>query len=104
MANSTRSKWEYLLFRILYMILFWLLSRLAWVFVGIFTVVQLLFVMIRDEKQPDLLKLSDSVVKFARQSGEFLTFQSEYKPFPFNDWPEPDEVNASAAGKGDGQS
>lgn len=90
MAKSTRSKWEYLLFRILYMILFWLLSRLAWVFVGIFTVVQLLFVMIRDEKQPDLLRLSDSVVKFARQSGDYLVFKSDYKPFPFNDWPAAD--------------
>lgn len=95
MAKSTRSKWEYLLFRILYMILFWLLSRLAWVFVGMFTIVQLLFVMIRGEKQPDLLRLSDSVVKFARQSGEFLVFKSEYKPFPFNDWPAADPLGQS---------
>ncbi|MEX0584348.1 MAG: DUF4389 domain-containing protein [Natronospirillum sp.] len=87
MSQNSRAKWEYLLFRVLYMILFWLLSRLAWVLVGVFALVQLLFVAIRSEKQPELLRFSVSTVAFARQCGEFLTFQNEYKPFPFNDWP-----------------
>ncbi|TGG95947.1 DUF4389 domain-containing protein [Natronospirillum operosum] len=95
MAADNQGKWEYLLFRILYMILFWLLSRLAWVLVGIFAVVQLIFVVIRSERQPDLLRFSSSTVLFARQCGDYLTFQSEYKPFPFNDWP-PSEAPGSS--------
>ncbi|MCH8551304.1 MAG: DUF4389 domain-containing protein [Natronospirillum sp.] len=96
MADNNRGKWEYVLFRVLYMILFWLFSRLAWVLVGIFAVVQFVFVLVRSEKQPDLLRVSGSVVQFARQCGDYLTFQSEYKPFPFNDWP--------ASTDGDGES
>ncbi len=86
-GSSNRGKWEYVLFRILYMILFWLLSRLAWVFIGIFALVQFLFVAIRNDRQADLLSVSNSAVQFVRQCGDYLTFQSDYKPFPFNDWP-----------------
>lgn len=88
MSNNDRSKWEYVLFRVLYMILFWLVSRIAWVFIGIFALVQLIFVMVRGEKQPTLLEVSSSTVRFAEQCGAYLTFNTEYKPFPFNDWPE----------------
>lgn len=99
MADQNRGKWEYLLFRVLYMILFWLFSRLAWVLVGIFALVQLIFVLVRGEKQPDLLRISNSVVCFARQCGDYLTFQNEYKPFPFNDWP----AAETSDGKGERQ-
>lgn|SRR5690554_1250050 len=88
MSSNKKSKWEYLLFRVLYMILFWLVSRIAWVFVGIFAVVQLVFVMVRGEKQATLLDISASTVTFVEQCATYVTFNSEYKPFPFNDWPE----------------
>ena len=93
MADRNQGKWEYLLFRILYMVLFWLFSRLAWILVGIFSVVQFIFVLVRSEKQPDLLRISNSMVRFARQCGDYLTFQGEYKPFPFNAWPSADTSN-----------
>ncbi len=82
-----RSKWEYLLFRILYMILFWLLSRLAWVVVGICAVVQLGFLVVRNQRQADLLGFSVSLVTFARQCGDYLVARTDDKPFPFSDWP-----------------
>lgn len=88
MSSNERSKWEYLLFRVLYMIFFWLVSRIAWVFLGIFALVQLVFVMVRGEKQPTLLDISASTVTFVEQCATYLTFNSEYKPFPFNDWPD----------------
>lgn len=89
MNEDTKAKWEYLLIRLLYMILFWLLSRLALFLVGIFTLVQWIYVAVRGNKQVNLLTISYSSVQFARQCGEFITFQNEYKPFPFNDWPTP---------------
>jgi len=87
MTPNTKSKWEYLLLRLLYMILFWLLSRLAWFFVGVFTLVQWIYVAVRGNKQLNVLAVSVSTVQYARQCGEYLTFQNDYKPFPFNDWP-----------------
>lgn len=96
MSDDNRSKWEYLLFRVLYMILFWLVSRIAWIFIGIFALVQLIYVMIRGEKQPALLSVAQSTVQYARQCGDYLTFSSEYKPFPFNDWPEAEAEESSA--------
>lgn len=99
MSDDSRSKWEYLLFRVLYMILFWLVSRIAWIFIGIFALVQLVYVMIKGEKQPALLNVAHSTVQYAHQCGDYLTFQSEYKPFPFNDWPGTDaeETNSDDA-------
>lgn len=87
MNKETQAKWEYLLLRLLYSLLFWFLSRLAWFFVAVFTLAQWIYVAIRDNKQKNLLLWSDSTVEYARQCGQYLTFQSDYKPFPFNDWP-----------------
>jgi hypothetical protein len=87
MNEDTKAKWEYLLLRLLYIVLFWFLSRLAWFVVGVFTLIQWIYVAIRGNKQSNLLALSLSTVQYARQCGEYMTFQNDYKPFPFNDWP-----------------
>lgn len=96
MNEDTKAKWEYLLIRLLYMVLFWLLSRLAWFFVGVFTLVQWIFVAVRGNKQSNLLVWSYSAVQYAKQCGEFVTFQNEYKPFPFNDWPNPPDESVTS--------
>lgn len=96
MNENTKAKWEYLLLRLLYIILFWFLSRLAWFVVGVLTLVQWLYVAVRGDKQRNLLDWSFSVIQYARQCGDFLTFQNEYKPFPFNDWPQKSDDQAPA--------
>jgi hypothetical protein len=93
MNEDTKAKWEYLLLRLLYMVLFWFLSRLAWIVVGVLTLIQWVYVAIRGNKQSNLLAVSFSTVEYARQCGAYLTFQNDYKPFPFNDWPvQPDDT------------
>lgn len=53
--------------------------------------VQFLFSLFTGKANSALLELGSSLSKFIYQALEFLTYNTEEKPFPFADWPQADK-------------
>jgi len=73
--------------RLLYMVLFWFLSWLARAAVAIIALVQAVLVLINDQGHPRLRNLGRGIARWTEQNYLFLTFATEEKPYPFQDWP-----------------
>lgn len=84
--------------RLLYMIVFVLLSFVARMVIWVVAVLQFLLVLITGEGNPNLRDLGQGTSKWTYQAFLFLTFNSDEKPFPFSDWPEI-EPEVKAAGE-----
>lgn len=81
---KAQDTWLRLLFIIIYGAILWL-SAIVLAFVVVF---QFLSVLFTRETQRNLLEFGGSLAEYVRQIVAYLTFNSEYKPFPFGDWPE----------------
>jgi len=73
--------------RLIYMILFWLFSWLARAAVGIIGIVQFVMVLLNSEASVRLRSWGGSIARWTEQVYRFLTFASDEKPYPFQDWP-----------------
>lgn len=74
--------------RLIFMILFWAVLNIA---ISIFGIALLVLTIIRFGSQYEFPLLNSILVTTARFIGQifdFLSFQTEEKPFPFQDWPE----------------
>ncbi|WP_339898594.1 DUF4389 domain-containing protein [uncultured Gilvimarinus sp.] len=78
--------------RLLFMILFALVLYVAGIVVGVLVLVQFLFALITGSDNTNLRQLGDSLTQYIAQTLRFLTYNSNDKPFPFADWPEPAPV------------
>jgi len=76
--------------RLLYMIVFGLLSVLARMVIWVVAVLQFLLVLVTGSGNQNLRDLGQGASKWTYQAFLFLTFNSNDKPFPFSDWPEID--------------
>ena len=87
--------------RLAYMVLFALLVMAARLLVSIVVVVQFALVLIFGKDNENLRNLGQGLGKWVYQAIMFLTFNSNDKPFPFDDWPQldPSEGYSVAAGK-----
>lgn len=90
---KSQDTWLRLLFIILYGAILWLAS-IVLAFVVVFQFLSLLFTR---ETQKSLLEFGGSLAEYVRQIVSYLTFNTEYKPFPFGDWPERAGEAAAAA-------
>ena len=70
-----------------YMVLFGLLLVAARLVISIVVVVQFLFVLLVGADNQNLRNLGQGLGKWVYQTLMFLTFNSEEKPFPFDEWP-----------------
>lgn len=70
-----------------YMLLFGLLLVAARLIISIVVVVQFLFVLFTGSDNDNLRNLGQGLGKWVYQTLMFLTFNSEEKPFPFDEWP-----------------
>lgn len=84
--------------RLLYMIVFVLLSFVARMVIWVVAVLQFLLVLITGGGNPNLRDLGQGTSKWTYQAFLFLTFNIDEKPFPFSDWPEI-EPEVKAAGE-----
>ncbi len=89
---KAQDTWLRLLFIIIYGMILWL-SAVVLAFVVIF---QFLSVLFTRETQKNLLEFGGSLAEYVRQIVAYLTFNTEYKPFPFGDWPAGAGVVAAA--------
>jgi hypothetical protein len=73
--------------RILYMILFLIIHSVAKSVVVLIVVTQAILKLFTSELNGALLNFSKNLNFFIFQTLEFLTYQTEEKPFPFSDFP-----------------
>ena len=87
--------------RLAYMVLFALLVMAARLLVSIVVVVLFALVLIFGKDNENLRNLGQGLGKWVYQAIMFLTFNSNDKPFPFDDWPQldPSEGYSVAADK-----
>lgn len=84
-SNLTSSKhW----IRLVYMLLFAFFLYVASFVVGILVIVQFLFALVTGSDNRKLRELGGSLTVYIKEVLLFLTFNSEFKPFPFADWPD----------------
>lgn len=80
----------------MFMVLFSLVLQVAGSVMMLLVLVQFLFSLFTGKANSALLELGSSLSKFIYQALEFLTYNTEEKPFPFADWPQADKQKSVA--------
>ena len=73
--------------RFAYMLLFTFLLMAARLIIFVVVVVQFLIVLVSGTDNENLRNLGQGLGKWVYQTVMFLTFNSDNKPFPFDEWP-----------------
>ena len=71
----------------LYMLMFALFYSVAEFVLFAVVVFQFLFILFTGKNNPRLLRLGQSLATYIYQIIQFLTYNSDYHPYPFNPWP-----------------
>ena len=80
---KSQSTWK----RGLYMLLYIIFSRIAEIVLGVVILFQFLLKLFTGETNDRLLKLGQQLSTYLYQVFQFLTFNTEYHPYPFGAWP-----------------
>lgn len=106
MNNESQSRFTDpdLWIRLLYMILFALLTGLSRLVICVLALLQFLAVLFGGEDNRSLRDFSASLAEWTLRAFRFITFNSDDKPFPFADWPPPStEVPLDSSGGTDSE-
>ena len=76
--------------RLAYMLLFTVLLMAARLVITLVVVIQFLLVLVIGSDNENLRNLGQGLAKWVSGTVMFLTFNSEEKPFPFDEWPSVD--------------
>lgn len=91
-SNLTSSKhW----LRLLFMVLFAVILYVAAIVMSFLVALQFLFSLISGRDNRNLRGFGQSLALYIHQTLRFLTYNSEQKPFPFDDWPSTEEPEAA---------
>jgi len=90
-ARREQSRDESIWQRGFFMLFFLVIHAAVEVVVFLVAVIQFGCVLLTDERNARLTLLGESLGRFVCEIVRFWTFASETKPFPFSDWPSPDE-------------
>lgn len=71
----------------LYMLLYIIFSRIAEIVLAVVILFQFLLKLFTGETNDRLLKLGQGLSTYLYQVFQFLSFNSEYHPYPFGAWP-----------------
>lgn len=85
--------------RLIFMLLFVVVLYIAGTVIGVLVALQFLFALITGKDNANLRTLGGSISTYIFQSLQFLTYNSEEKPFPFSDWPGANTSAKKPAGK-----
>ena len=88
---KSQSTWK----RGLYMLLYLLFSSLAEIVLATVIIFQFLLKLFTGETNDRLLKLGQSLSTYLYQVFVFMSFNSEYHPYPFGAWPKGEPKGAS---------
>lgn len=73
--------------RLIYMLLFALMLHVASIAMWVLCAMQFLFSLFTDKDNENLRYLGKSITRFIGQALDFLTYNTETRPFPFAEWP-----------------
>ena len=90
---KSKSTWT----RLLFIILFAITYRVASVVLFAITIIQFIKALITGSPFPQLQSFGGSLAEYNKQIVEFLSFQSDDKPFPIGAWPEQPEASTPKA-------
>ena len=71
----------------LYMLLYIIFSRIAELVLGVVIVFQFLLKLFTGDTNERLLKLGQGLSTYIYQVFQYLSFNTEYQPYPFGAWP-----------------
>jgi hypothetical protein len=93
-SNITSGRhWLRLVFMLLFAIILYVAMLLMWVLVAL----QFLFSLVTGRDNIQLRGFGEALSIFIYQMLRFLTYNSEEKPFPFADWPQPEQNYSGTA-------
>lgn len=75
--------------RFLYMLLFAALFYVGFLVSWVVIVIQFVFALVTGDDSDKLRRFGSSLSQFLSQTLNYLTYNSEEKPFPIDEWPEP---------------
>lgn len=78
--------------RLVYMLIFGLLLVVARMVIWVVALLEFLFILFTGKDNRNLRNLGQGTAKWCYQALLFVTFNTNQKPFPFDDWPEIDEL------------
>jgi hypothetical protein len=78
--------------RLVFMLLSLLLVEIAASILVLLVIAQFLYRLFNVSNHQAMLQFSNSLGRFILHSYRFLSYQTESKPFPFNDWPEAEDL------------
>lgn len=87
--TNSEAKYESILLRVLWMLVFALVWQVAQFLLGALVAVQLIYRLVYGAPNASLMNFGDSLSQFLAQIGRFGSFHTEQKPWPFGDWPTP---------------
>jgi len=80
---AKQSKWLRLLWMVAFSFVYYVAIGILWLIV----VTQFLFSLFTNSPNENILKLSNGFRNYMVQILDFITYQSDEKPFPFSDFP-----------------
>ncbi len=86
--DETREASENKLLRLVYIVLFYLIYSVTDFIFALITVVQSVLNLLAGGPSESLREFGSSLSIYVRQIGDYLSYSSEQKPFPFSDWPD----------------
>lgn len=88
--------WVRGLYILIFGVIFYFLVGIIWLLV----IFQFITKVLTGELNQYLENISSSLTTFAMQILNYITFQTEYRPFPFNPWPEASGKSTQATESG----
>jgi len=88
--------------RVLFMAIFAVIYSITEVLIGLVAILQLGFAIFTQSPNNNLTRFGQSLSMYAYHIFRFVTFNSEYKPFPFDEWQNlgPDKPDQSVLEEG----
>lgn len=87
--------------RALYMLLYIIFARVAEMVLGVVILFQFLLKLFTGETNDRLLKLGQGLSTYIYQTFQYLTFNTEYQPYPFGAWPKGEPRPAKLTDQGE---
>ena len=84
---KSRSTW----LRLFFMLVFWVLAGVTTFVASVVIVLGFFWVLLTDETNAQVQKTGKGIAAYIHQIINYLTYNTEDKPFPFGEWPSADE-------------
>ena len=90
MSNEYEGKTGWL--RIAFVVLFWVIFHFTQLVIAVVAIGQCGFVLLTNKPNKYLMQLGDSLSKYVAEILQYVTFNTDKRPFPFAEFPKSDLV------------